>query len=130
MSTLFERHTPREGLTRRPETDKELPELPRGVAVPTDIRELTHPSGLKNRRSASGIRWMRWLFAAALAVGAAITLGLVLRSDSTDTVVVEETPWTSPTGGPGSNTLAPTDLTFTTTWTNPTEGPGSNTLAP
>ena len=130
MNKLFERHPHRDDVTHRPDIDKELPELPRDVAVPADIRELTHPSDSKNRHSESGIRWMHWMFSAVLAAAAAVTLALVLQSDSSDTVVVEETPWTTPTAGPGSNTLAPTDMTVTTPWTTPTEGPGSNTLAP
>ncbi len=131
MNKLFERDAIRETAEHLPDPHEVLPRIPDDVVIPDDARALTHPAIAGGRRPASGIRWMRWIPVVILLVAGAIAAALVLRSDSSETVVSDGVPWTQATEGPGSNTLAPTGLIVgTIPWTQATEGPGSNTLTP
>ena len=83
MGTVSEKvRTPES--TTLPETQVDLPQLPEGVTIPDDI------SGLRARRPATGIRWMRWMAFMFLLVVGMVAAGLVLRSDSPDELT--ETP--------------------------------------
>ena len=84
MKKQLERNPTRDVDVRHPEIHEVLPELPADVTVPDDLSGLTHPDA-EGRRPASGVRWMRWVAAMILVAAAAVTLGLLLRSDDTST---------------------------------------------
>jgi hypothetical protein len=60
-----------------------LPDLPEGVEVPDDASGLDTPTAKKP--TTGGVRWMRWLTAIVLLLGAAgLITAMVLRGDNAD----------------------------------------------
>ncbi len=121
MTRIMERHTNRDTLDR-------LPETPADVRIPDDISGLTGGEPARRTRT---VRWMYWLVPVVVLAAAALMLGIVLRGGDDTTVTREPAiQWTTPTAGPGSTTLGPTEMTPAIQWTTPTAGPGSTTQGP
>ena len=128
MSKLSERHETR--VDHFDESIEALPEFPDDVTIPDDVSALTHPELAEEERSATGIRWMRWIALALVVVAGAVVAAVLLSGDTEEPVVSEATPWGYATEGPGSTSLAPAGVAAAVPWTQPAEGPGSTSLAP
>ena len=120
----------------RPVSDREVLER---LEVPDDLSGLAaiprigEPGGVpadEPPRSASTVRWLRWLAVLALAVaGTVIAVSLNSDGGSSDSVPAVDAPPNWEVDGPGSHSLDVPLLALTETpWATSNDGPGGHSL--
>jgi len=112
-------------------------EVPDDLSGLTEIPSIGEPGGpavTEPRRSATTVRWLRWLSVVALAVAGVLIAAMAMFGDSSSVTAPQvDAPWNWEVDGPGSNSLNNPRLAQTEApWATANDGPGgySSNLVP